>query len=620
MQTRITATRSRRFGRKPLFAALLATAVLAACGGGGDSSASSGSSGSGGGTTGLTLSGTVATGAAVTNATVRYTCANGGGTIAAHAATGAYSASGLTVTLPCVLEATGNSGTTTVTLHSVAEGSGSNVTANITPLTELLVAELTGQDPAAYYSGVASGSISSSVLTATVTGAGVGSAAQAVVNLLAAAGVDTSSVANAQDIVSASFTAASGSTAGNGQDAALDALARTITSTGSSLGTLVTAVAAASSASDAGGSATASGSDTVTASMLPADLLLKPKAATCDALRGGKYQFIGALPGFTASLIAGGGAIGMLDVSAMSFTWDDNTTSGTLVPVNGQSCRYTITEGAHTAELVVAPSGVIVARTQNIEYNGNYRLAVALPVQTIAVSELAGDWNGLVWDTDGTSFGHTSVGATITGSGTMTISCAGDASLTAASCSGVRDTATIAAHGAGGVTLQWSDGSSSWTTRAFAFKAGNGHTVIVNVNGEGGIAFFTKARTLTSPTVGDTHKAWNIQTNAAAMAADPVAYNRFDITAAGDGTFTRTVTNLGTGVGHPQTLSLNSARNGWIHRAAGTATGSDGSTVTIRAMYALKLGIGISAYYLPPNNGQSGTAANARLGLSVTQP
>ena len=83
------------------------------------------------------------------------------------------------------------------------------------------------------------------------------------------------------------------------------------------------------------------------------------------------------------------------------------------------------------------------------------------------------------------------------------------------------------------------------------------------------------------------------------------------------GSLTRTVTALATNVSHSQTLQVNKARNGWVYRAAGTAAGSDGSSVTVRAMYSLKLGIGVSAYWLPANN-QAGT--NSRFAFSVTQP
>ena len=112
------------------------------------------------------------------------------------------------------------------------------------------------------------------------------------------------------------------------------------------------------------------------------------------------------------------------------------------------------------------------------------------------------------------------------------------------------------------------------------------------------------------------------QLRAFIMSVDGVSEFAFHVQMADDaatdaatGVFTRTTTAESTGVSHSQTLQLNKARNGWVYRAAATATGSDSSTVTVREMFSLKLAPGLNAYHLPATNG-----TNARLGLAVGRP
>jgi hypothetical protein len=130
----------------------LFAATLAACGGGGG-----GDSGGGGGIAPgpITISGYVAgvqpTGAqTLSDAAVSAKCASGTGT-AKSAADGKYTMS-FTGTLPCVLKAvSGNE-----TYHSLVFGTAVTCpacTANVSPLTEMLMAKFAGQAPDAYYNG-----------------------------------------------------------------------------------------------------------------------------------------------------------------------------------------------------------------------------------------------------------------------------------------------------------------------------------------------------------------------------------------------------------------------------------------------------------------------------------
>ncbi|WP_319380233.1 hypothetical protein [Thiomicrorhabdus sp.] len=101
------------------------------------------------------LNGTAAVGAPIQMAEVTAKCADG--TEFSDTVTtdnnGKWSATVNKNTLPCALQVTG--GTPVVTLHSYANASG---TVNITPLTDLILAQKTGQTPSDWFSGFANAS------------------------------------------------------------------------------------------------------------------------------------------------------------------------------------------------------------------------------------------------------------------------------------------------------------------------------------------------------------------------------------------------------------------------------------------------------------------------------
>ncbi|MCC1496662.1 carboxypeptidase-like regulatory domain-containing protein [Alcanivorax sp. 1008] len=114
--------------------------ALSGCGGG---------SGGGGGST---LSGTAAVGAAIVGGTVTARCADGSSFTQAVTtdADGSWSGKIDSSALPCALRVSG--GTPPVTLHGYASTTG---TTNITPLTDLALAQATSQTPAAWFSAFA---------------------------------------------------------------------------------------------------------------------------------------------------------------------------------------------------------------------------------------------------------------------------------------------------------------------------------------------------------------------------------------------------------------------------------------------------------------------------------
>jgi|GEM_PF-204956 len=109
--------------------------VAAACTGGGGSSGN------------LTVQGVAATGAAMAKASVSLKCADGGTGSTVTDVNGNYSVR-FNGQLPCIIEVTAND--KSVIYHSLATGSGNTATANITPLTEALVTQISS-DPGTYF-------------------------------------------------------------------------------------------------------------------------------------------------------------------------------------------------------------------------------------------------------------------------------------------------------------------------------------------------------------------------------------------------------------------------------------------------------------------------------------
>ena len=124
--------------RAPL--SVVALAVLAACGGGGSSSTSDITAAP---PTGVSLSGTAATGMALMSAAIKVVCSGGTAATTTTDPSGSYSISLTGGTLPCMVQATGkDSKNNDVTLYSVIAGSGPGTAVlNITPLTDAVVAQ-----------------------------------------------------------------------------------------------------------------------------------------------------------------------------------------------------------------------------------------------------------------------------------------------------------------------------------------------------------------------------------------------------------------------------------------------------------------------------------------------
>lgn len=122
-----------------MWGTLTMAAFLAGCGGGDDPIPAA------------SLSGVAAVGAPIANGTIAVQCAGGSAMNTTTSTTGAWQVSFAGQTLPCAIQVSGGSiggSTNTMPYHSIAVSLG---TVNVTPLTDLIVAQLAGANPQTWF-------------------------------------------------------------------------------------------------------------------------------------------------------------------------------------------------------------------------------------------------------------------------------------------------------------------------------------------------------------------------------------------------------------------------------------------------------------------------------------
>jgi len=167
-------TRNRRSGAQWALSALM-VAAMTACGGGYGFIPTAGTSpaapASPPASSSTTVTGVAAVGAPINGGSVELKCASGATAAATTDADGVWTASLKSTDYPCVARVTGTQNNTNyasmlgfsaapsvIVLHSVVAAQG---TTNITPLTDLIVGALSGQDPATWFASSTSGTLTS---------------------------------------------------------------------------------------------------------------------------------------------------------------------------------------------------------------------------------------------------------------------------------------------------------------------------------------------------------------------------------------------------------------------------------------------------------------------------
>ena len=512
--------------------------ILAACGGGGGGSSPPvvppGST--------LTLTGVVSVGPAVASAPVQISCATGTAT-ATTAANGSYSAGIASGVLPCVLSATAADGTA---LHSVAAGAGTTATANITPLTELVTANVAGGDPAALaatFDATAQAKVTPAAITA-----GIAATASAL-----AGSVDLTGANPLTDAISVP----TGNVAGNTADQQITQLNTAITLGQTTLGAVSTAVAHAS----VGGP--------------PVMHAVAAQAASCSSLRSGQYRVLN--PYDSVQDPASEALRVIIDAGALTATdtGSDNDTAVTaLTPVAGVPCSFTYPDEFGTGTLLVSTGGLIVVRSPSS--TGPVRTSFIVPDQTVPVSQLSGTWSFITYQRDY----NTPTEALSAGSGTLTFDTSGQAT-SGTGCDGL----TCSALGAGDLpavaTVDANGGfdlaDDTGPDRLFVIIADNGaKTAFVLFPGEGGISVLTQQQPLTLPAVGTVTNFWDFTvgsgafewapTNDANGGASTLADYSISVTAID--TTAQSYTRLRASDGRVDTFFINSPFDGVRNRVA----------------------------------------------------
>ena len=507
--------------------------TLAACGGGGSSTPADVTPPA---PAVLKLTGTAAVGAPMASAAIKVACATGSANVTADA-NGVYTVSIADGTLPCVITATSSDGQTE--LHSVAAGTGhADTTANVTPLSELLVAQLSGGDPKTFVANFTS--------TTAIAASDVSSAQTALLQTLTAAGIDASAVA---DIVGGSITAGSGT----GYDGVLDKLKTAIDGAGTTLADLTVAV---SSTSTAGSNTSRSTVGTV----------LAPAAPDCPGLKSGTLRVMDF--GTTENFL--------LQVDAAGMTVSNQGVSYKLI--KNASCDYTIDDGDST-RVLVARSGIAVFRTGSGLTGAT---GVGIPEQKLDVSALAGTYDrvqyGTTFDAESGDFGTTIFAAD--GQNGLSVNCP----LGHGNC--VDDTQTkgkLVANPDGGFDYMENGASQA---RVFGFRNASGRNLLLAQAPDGTVIVLAAKATLALPDVGKSSSFWQFTVNAAgpgAVSEDANTVTAVDATA---GTVTR---QFGSD-SHIDSISFNAPFAGTRYRATNACTSSTGGAFACNGVVQLPYG------------------------------
>jgi hypothetical protein len=304
----------------------LATCMLVACGGGGSATATLGN---------FSITGTAATGAAISNGTVEARCKNGLGTATTNY-DGTFTVDINNGSLPCILKAVDP--VSNLQLHSVIEDGASK--ANISPLTELVSANLLGDSPSnafANFTSDAQGKISS---------AGISNSVTKIQAATAAIGSDADMTGI--DLMKGTFRAATELAAGDTTDKKIDALMATLAAADKKVSDLTKLLMAATSTNEA-----ASGLLSVVGNSVDS-------LANCPNARSGDVWVFGIVGGAPLAYTA--------DFKNMRLTKKSTNTAYAINQVldsSGRtiSCAFSSTISGVNYEYRISDGGLVIAYT-----------------------------------------------------------------------------------------------------------------------------------------------------------------------------------------------------------------------------------------------------------------
>ena len=334
--------------------------------------------------------------------------------------------------------------------------------------------------------------------------------------------------------------------------------------------------------------------DTSGIASLPADLLLRPAAGNCTALRNCVYRTVRPKP--NSELAAQYSKFTITNVGILSVT-----------PLNGNPgnwtasdpCRYTDDNG--NTNIVVSPAGVIVKSSQSGD-DVTHHLEIAIPDQAHTQAEISGNWSALRMHGNNGTFSGAAINFSVDAAG----------AVTSRFCNNPQtwDVIVCDPEETGVVSLKAnSDGgfdnvrNGTLIGRTFAYRAGGGELMLVSVDSDGTFTLSTRQRhTDALPAVGTVNTGWTVSLNDQLTSVGGLSEfsNTVVSVDTAAGSFVRKTNNPGATNHHLETLLTNRPRDGYIYRVPDTAAADDGTTVNVRAFIALNLrGMGMAPLLVP---------------------
>lgn len=578
---------------KVVHLSVAATAVallVAACGGGGG----------GGSSESLTLSGTAATGAALASADVQVKCAAGTGT-ATTTTVGGYTVSIEGGKLPCIIKVSGtHSSGAAITLHSVADAAAgqdqgnTRAVANVTPVTEMIVAQLTAGMPENAFANFNPQQVTTDALT---------TATSSIVEALKTAGIDLSAIG---DPLKAELVPPEAGTQ-NAYDILLDKLAETVTP--ESLPLVVNQIATAAVTNSTEGLTSA-----ITA-------VAGGTLENCPSVISGKYRMVEYY---------GRTTVRDIDFKNRKFSASNGTDFFDIAPADpAKPCEFIAsgTFSGSTSEIHVAmgPQGVGAFRLRTTAPTPQPGVTgYIFPVQSHDLAAMAGDWTFLESGFDRAD-GHVHWIGDLSISGNTATSCDYDRSAGWGCNESTRSNVTLAARSDGGAETV---SAGEDTAVFYGYRAPNGALTVFGSSNPSGATgdvdqshfILTKRATLPLREVGSVSKAWDVDLVRRASGRVTFEPTARVVTVTAVDAAAGAVTRKRESDCRVDTMYFNKPIAGIAQRDGGSWVDCNGGTQAFSAVYVVPLkGLGVSVAVSQQDGGFDFTS-NHVYGITLERP